>query len=631
MEKLDGKTFDVINDNIEKLKEIFPEVVTEGKIDFEKLQQALGENVEKFKERYDFTWHGKSKAIQLAQKQTTGTLRPYKKESINWGSTGNLYIEGDNLEVLRVLQNSYRNKIKMIYIDPPYNTGRDFVYKDDFYDNVKNYKERLKEHMKSNAQTNGRFHTEWLNMIYPRLKIAKNLLTNDGVIFISIDDNEVYNLKKILDEIYGEQNHVATIANIANPKGRSDSKFIATGHEYILIYAKNINLLNFGGFELDEKITRRYNKIDEGGRKYRETDLKKGGFGDKREDRPAMFYYFIFDEKTGEFYPSRTEVEGKISIKPIRADGTDGRWRWGFENAEKNIDKLLVRWMPAKKQWGVFEKDYLDKRDNARAPSYWSFKDVNNERGVETFTNYGFTRETFNNPKPVGTLKRVLQLGTESTNGDYVLDFFSGSASMAEAVMEKNAEDDGNRKFIMVQLPEMLDENSDGYKEGYKTICDIGKERIYHAGEKILKENKHKNGIEQLDVGFKVFKLDESNLHKWNSNKTEIEQNLLELVDSLKEGRTNEDVVYEILLKYGVDLTVPIDQKEIAGNTIFDVGMGYLIICLEKELELNVIEEIAKKKPTRVVFYDEGFKDDTVRTNAQQILKRYGVEDIRVI
>ncbi|MCD8501442.1 MAG: site-specific DNA-methyltransferase [Bacillaceae bacterium] len=275
MEKLDGKTFNVVNDNIEKLKQLFPDVFTENKVDVDKLLLALGENVEKEKERYEFTWKGKTEAIKLAQRQTTGTLRPSKKESVEWGRSENLYIEGDNLEVLRVLQNSYRNKIKMIYIDPPYNTGRDFVYKDDFHDNVKNYKDKLNENMKSNAQTNGRFHTEWLNMMYPRLKIAKNLLKDDGAIFISIDDNEVINLTKILDEIYGEQNQVAIIANIANPKGRSDSKFIATGHEYILIYAKDINMLKFGGFDLEEKITKRYNKVDEDGREYRETDLKK--------------------------------------------------------------------------------------------------------------------------------------------------------------------------------------------------------------------------------------------------------------------------------------------------------------------------------------------------------------------
>ncbi|GAK41522.1 site-specific DNA-methyltransferase [Paenibacillus sp. TCA20] len=337
MQKLEGKTFNVVQDNIEKLKELFPEVFTESKVDIDKLRLALGEYVEQEKERYEFNWKGKTEAIQLAQKQTTGTLRPCKEESVDWATTQNLYVEGDNLEVLRILQNSYRNKVKTIYIDPPYNTGRDFVYKDDFHDNVKNYKESIKETMKSNAETNGRFHTDWLNMMYPRLKIAKNLLKDDGVIFISIDENEVINLTKILNEIYGEQNQIAMIANISNPKGRSDSKFIATGHEYILVYAKNINLVNFGGFGLDEKITKRYNKVDEDGRTYRETDLKKGGFGDKREDRPAMFYYFIYDEKSGEFYPSRTEVEGKISIKPIRSDGTDGRWRWGFENAEKML------------------------------------------------------------------------------------------------------------------------------------------------------------------------------------------------------------------------------------------------------------------------------------------------------
>ncbi|GAK41523.1 hypothetical protein TCA2_4014 [Paenibacillus sp. TCA20] len=287
--------------------------------------------------------------------------------------------------------------------------------------------------------------------------------------------------------------------------------------------------------------------------------------------------------------------------------------------------------MPTKNQWGVFEKDYLDKRDSVRAPSYWSFKDVNNERGVETFTDYGFSRETFENPKPVGTLKRVLQLGTTPNNGDYVLDFFSGSATMAEAVMEQNVEDGGNRKFIMVQLPEKLDEKSEASKYGYSTICDIGKERICRAAKKVIQENQNEEGVQQLDTGFKVFKLDETNLKTWDEETLDMENSLLDAIEPLKEGRTQEDVVYEILLKYGIDLTVPMEEIRIAGKAVYSVGMGYLLICLERDLTLEQIEEIAKKQPARIVFYDEGFKDDTVRTNAQQILKRYGVEDIRVI
>lgn len=468
--------------------------------------------------------------------------------------------------------------------------------------------------------------------MYSRLKLARNLLTDDGVIFVSIDDNEVLNLGNILNEIYGEQNKVAIVANIANPKGRSDSKFIATGHEYILIYAKNISDLKFGGFELEEKITKRYNKIDDDGRKYRETDLKKGGFGDKREDRPAMFYYFIFDEKTGEFYPSRTKVEGKISIKPIRADGTDGRWRWGFENSEKNLDKLLVRWMPAKNQWGVFEKDYLDKRDSVKAPSYWSFKDVNNERGVEVFTNYGFSRETFENPKPVGTMKRVLQLGTPLNEDDIILDFFSGSSTTAEAIMQQNAEDGGNRKFIMVQLPEELDEKSEAYKAGFHNICEIGQERIRRAGEKIIKE--YPEAADRLDVGFKVLKLDKSNIREWNVDFEKLEEQITSYDNMFVPGRSELDVVYEIMLKYGLELTYPVNTFQVNGKNIYDIALGNLFICLDDNIDTTIAQAIIDKRndygieTSSVVFADHGFHgNDSEKLNCFKLLEDAGYQN----
>ena len=654
MSHLNGKSLNIKDKNIEKLVKLFPEVNTDGKIDFEKLKQILGDYVDDSEERYRFVWNGKGESLRLSQTPSMGTLRPAKEEgeSKNWDETENLYIEGDNLEVLKLLQKSYFNKVKMIYIDPPYNTGNDFIYTDNFKDNIQNYKQITGQvDSEGNATTtnreySGRYHTDWLNMIYPRLRLARNLLKDDGVIFISIDDHEVVNLRKTLDEIFGEDNQVATVANIANPKGRSDSKFIATGHEYILIYAKDINLLNFGGFELDEKITKRYNKIDEHGRKYRETDLKKGGFGDKREDRPAMYYYFIFDEKTGEFYPSYKKVEGKYSVKPIRADGTDGRWRWGFDNSKENLDKLLVRWMPTKNQWGVFEKDYLDKRNSIKAPSYWSFKDVNNERGVESFINYGFPRGTFDNPKPIGTLKRALTLGMPLKDDDYVLDFFSGSSTTADAIMQLNAEDNGNRKFIMIQLPEAIDEKSEAYKDGHKNISDIGKERIRRAGEKIKSELQEKyetasdeerkelkNPVE-LDIGFKVFKLDSSNIKEWNPGKYEnVQQAIEDALTPYVPGRTEEDVVYEMMLKMGLDLTYPVEEIDVNGKTIYSIGYGFLMICLADKVDIAVAEKMIEIKDKnnqqefRAIFRDEGFSSDTDKTNVKETLRSAGLAE----
>lgn len=634
---LNGKTPDIAEENIQKLKQIFPDVFTDGKVDFDKLQQVLGNYIEDSIERYNFTWNGKGQALRLSQTPTLGTLRTCKEESKDWDTTQNLYIEGDNLEVLKLLQKSYHSKVKMIYIDPPYNTGKDFVYPDDFHDSLENYKKITGQvdsngnRISTNTEASGRYHTDWLNMMYPRLRLARNLLTDDGVIFISIDDNELNNLLAISNDIFGENNRVAIIANIANPKGRSDSKYIATGHEYILIYAKNIDELEFGGFELGEHIVKRYNKADEDGRGYRETDLKKGGFGDKREDRPAMFYYFIYDEQTGLFYPSKTEVKGKISIKPIRADGTDGRWRWGFDTTTKNLDKLTVRWMSTKSIWGVFEKDYLDKRDTVKAPSYWSFKDVNNERGVEAFENYGFSKEIFDNPKPIGTIMRNLQLISKGNNNDIILDFFSGSATTADAVMQLNAEDGGYRKFIMVQLPEPTNEKSEAYKAGFMNICEIGKERIRRAGDKIKQEK----GIEvqNLDIGFKVLKLDTSNLRKWQPDYDNLEQTLLDHIDNYVIGRTELDVVYEIMLKYGLDLTYPVDEFTVAEKKVYSIGFGMLMICLDDEITTEVakgilgqVKELAPES-TRVVFKDNGFKSDSNKTNIKEILKCGGIEE----
>lgn len=624
MQKLEGKTFNVVQDNIEKLKEIFPEAFTENKVDIDKLRLALGENVETEIEKYDFTWNGKAKATQLAQKQTTGTLRPKKDVSVNWDITQNLFLEGDNLEVLRVLQNSYRNKIKAIYIDPPYNTGKDFVYKDDFHDNMKNYKEKVNESMKSNADTNGRYHTDWLNMIYPRLKIARSLLKDNGVIFVSIDDNELANLRKVMNEIFGEENLIAEL--VWDLGTGTQAGHFTRSHEYVLVFAKKkADLPNFSGGE---------GYIEHGALKKISTKNPSSEFTFPKGTR--------FDAGDGAELKGDWGTSEKTYLK-------SGRMK--AHNGELVEDVVLEAGWAMKnqmKQWFNGEPTF-DSKGQKVTEFYFNSSGVlwyKKERSIinpsTVLKDKGSTKsgsntlkdllgysDVFDFPKPVSLIKFLLSLVLK--DDDIVLDFFGGSSTTAHAVMELNVEDGGNRRFIMVQLDEKIDEKSEVYKAGYKNICQISEERIKRAGEYLREKYKEKEGIEQKDFGFKVFELDETNLKTWDEDSLDLEKDLMDLIEPFKEGRSHEDVVYEVLLKYGVDMNVPIEELKIANYTVYSVGMGYLLICLERDLTLEHIEEMAKLNPVRIVFYDEGFKDDTVRTNAQQILKRYGVEDIRVI
>lgn len=508
MEKLQMKSPDAVDGNVAKIAALFPHCVTERKgkdgsaelaIDFDKLRAELSKDVlEEGEERYQFTWPDKRAASRLANTAIDKTLRPDLEASKDFWDTENLYIEGDNLDVLKVLRENYLGKIKVIYIDPPYNTGNDFVYNDDFAQGKEDFEvtsglfdedgNQVLDPMQRNTESNGRFHTDWLNMIYPRLKVARDLLSDEGVVFISIDNHEVDNLRKLTDEIYGQDNCIGVIANINNPKGRSDDKHIATAHEYILCYAKNIEMLSWFGFEPGEEIIKRYNKIDRDGRHFRDIDLRKTGENDLREDRPNLFYYFIYNQSTEEFYPSRDKVpdDNCILIYPVREDGKEGNWRWGIESSKKQISELYPKFMPTRKIWGVMQKDYLDGRNLVKPTSSWTFKDVNSERGTEEFVSLGFDKRIFPKPKPIGTIGRLLKLSTPHLSSeDIILDFFSGSATTAHAVMKLNAEDGGKRKFIMVQLPEVTDDKSEARRAGYKTICQIGEERIRRAGDKV--------------------------------------------------------------------------------------------------------------------------------------------------
>ena len=574
------------------------------------------------KERYSLTWNGKARARQIAQEVSTGTLRPAKEESKNWDNTENIYIEGDNLEVLKLLQKSYHGKIKMIYIDPPYNTGKDFVYKDNFKDNIENYKEITgqinKEGIKltTNTETNGRYHSDWLNMMYPRLKLARNLLTDDGVIFISIDDNEQANLKKICDEIFGEENFIADFIR----KTKSTTNDAKTGinyqHEFLICYSKNFQYVNLLG---GEKNLENYLNPD--------SDPK----GDWISDNPSV--------KSGNmennYFPIKNPYTGKEDYPPV-----GNYWRFSKNTIQRYIDQGYI----------VFKKEH---KANERG---FIFKRYKNELKTlkQTFDSLFFVDNLFMNqkatkelielklaeyflyPKGVEFLKKILLHSTEKE--DIVLDFFSGSATTAHSVMQLNAEDGGNRKYIMVQLPELCDEDSEAYKAGYKNICEIGKERIRRAGEKIKSdESLPIENREKLDVGFKVFKLDSTNIKEWDIDTEDLQQTLLDSIENIKRDRNTLDVLYEILLKYGLDLNIPIEENK----DFYSIGGGSLLVSLNKEINNEVInsiceeykklQEIDKEFKTTVILRDNSFKDDEVKTNAIKKLEQVGISEIRSI
>ncbi|KAF5058140.1 DNA methylase [anaerobic digester metagenome] len=637
--KLNGESLDILSENVSKLKELFPEVVTEDKIDFEKLKEVLGEYTEEDKGRYNFTWKGKSAALRLAQTPSTGTLRPCKEESKNWDSTENLYIEGDNMEVLKLLQKSYYGKIKMIYIDPPYNTGKDFVYKDNYKDNLQNYLELTKQidsegkRTSTNSDTHGRYHTNWLNMIYPRLRLARNLLKDDGVIFLSIDDNELENLKKICNEVFGEENFIAVLPILSNPRGRQSSKFVAETHEYVLMFAKSFNNCLIKGLDLNSEQKKEYNKSDEFGF-YRELGLRLRGGRATAEESPTLHFPIYYSITNNELYTERTSEED-YEIIPKFSNGTLGTWRWSKEKINENKKFLVVK--KVKDRYDVFQKDYLTSDKSRKVKSLWHEKEINYDRSADELRDISLGK-VFSYAKPLYMLKKILKMSTNVNS--IVLDFFSGSATAAHAVMQLNAEDKGNRKFIMIQLPEVIDEKSEACKAGYKNICEIGKERIHRAGDKIVSElqNNGQTSLDgkkasDLDIGFKVFKLDSSNLQKWDPDYENLKQTLLDSVENLVPGRSELDLVYEVMLKYGIDLTLPVEEFTVQGKKVYSIGFGALLICLEDKITADMASEIIKLKEDlapevmRVVFKDNGFLSDSDKTNFKETLKTNGIEE----
>lgn len=620
MEKLKMESPDLTQENIEKVAALFPNVVTEMKgedgkikkgINFDLLKQELSPDVVDGEECYDFTWVGKKAAMVEANTLIRKTLRPCLEESKDWGKTGNLYIEGDNLDVLKLLQESYLNSIKMIYIDPPYNTGNDFIYSDEFIMDEDDYNEGIGYYteegsiqFKKNEKTNPKYHSDWCSMIYPRLKLALNLLSDDGVIFISIDDNEIHNLRKICDEIFGESNFIAEIIREAI-RGGSQSKDIRRVHDYVLCYSKNYTSTSFSGFKKDEL---QLDLEDEKGKYAKGRELNKWGAGSRREDAPGM--WFPIEGPNGE------------DVYPIRNDGTDGRWRLGKKKMRKKVADGDVIFEPRGDGTFIVYEKIRESKGGVKQLTTLFLGQYVNSRGTENIKKtFKVERALFDYSKPL-ELIHDLSILVDVKENDIVLDFFSGSATTAHAVMQLNAEDGGNRKFIMVQLPEPTDEKSEAYKAGYKTISDIGKERIRRAGEEIKAENKDKEDIDKLDTGFRVLKVDSTNMKDVYYAATEYDQQMLPGLESnIKEDRTDLDLLYGVLLNWNLPLSLPHTMEEIEGVSVHTVDEGSLMACFTEKVPEKVIREIARRQPLRVVFRDSSFANSPDKINVEEIFK----------
>lgn len=679
MKTLDGMTTDILAERIAELKTVFPEVFKDGKIDFDALQNALGEYIEDPREKYSFTWAGKLEAVKLAQKRSTGTLRPCREESVDFDTTENLYIEGDNLEVLKLLSGSYMNQIKMIYIDPPYNTGNDFVYTDNFSDSIENYKKVIGETAKSNPETAGRYHTNWLNMMLPRLKLARVLLKPDGVIFISIDDNEVTNLRKLCDEVFGENNFIALLPRVTKKAGKTTDA-IALNHDYLLIYTKSEETK----FNLQSHTDEGYRFEDE----YLETrgkyKLNQTLDYDSLQYSQSLDYPIEINGKT--FYPGNSN-EKYMARKSGQYSRADWAWRWskdlfyfGYQNGF-----IVV------KEYEGYSRIYTKTYQNVSIEKTANGFEIKQIERTKPLSSLEFIENTYSNDnakknlislfentpfdysKPVSLIKFLVSFST--SKNDIILDFFSGSGTTAHAVMQLNAEDGGRRRFICVQIPELTDERSEAYKAGYKNLCEIGKERIRRAGKKITEEIEAYNnqeGIfskgndgkvkhlsifgkfaisgediqiddyikekEMIDTGFKVFKLDASNLKKWDNRYTrdyeEIAMRIKGYYDYLQPDRTPLDLVYEIILKYSFPLTLPIEEVTAADATAHIITHSgnettdpyKVLVCMQEDLTIEQMEALSTLGARTLFFADRCFTDTNAMTNCDEIIKKAGQE-----
>ena len=616
------KSADIVAGNVDALKALFPDAFKEGGIDFDVLRQLLGGAVDEKDEKYGLNWHGKRKARQIALTPSTGTLLPCPDESVDWDTTQNLMIEGDNLEVLKLLQKSYAGKVKLVFIDPPYNTGGDFVYPDDFQDSIGSYLRLTNQveggqKISSNTESSGRFHTDWLNMMYPRLRLAKNLLRSDGAIFVTIDDNEAQRLRLMLDEIFGEENFVANIVWNHTKQSKNDERHFSRHHNQVLVFRRSSELEAFR-FERNDKDNANYSNPDS-------DPMGDWRSGDVRS--PSLRETLKFSLQT----PS-----GKLIPPP------ENGWRWSEETIREKIASGEIIFSTDETR--IIRKIYLSEQDGRTPENLWTAEFAGTTRNANAELKDMFGEPPFDTPKPVQLIKKIISLCTRA-NGDIVLDFFAGSGTTGHAVMSENSTDKGNRRYILVQLPEPLDplikeqrvaaEFCDQIGKP-RTIAELTKERLRRAAAKVQADNANFEG----DLGFRAFKLAQSNIVAWEPEPSDLEGTLLANGEHLVPGRTEEDVLYELLLKLGLDLCVPIEKKDIGGKAVHSIGGGVLIVCLADGLTEGNVEtvangivawrkELAPAVDTRVVFKDSGFADDVAKANMAAILNQNGILDVR--
>ena len=620
MDKLKMHSLDGVAANIEKIGALFPNCVTEtmknGKIvraiDFDMLRQELSDIVvDGPTERYKFTWPDKRKSVLAANAPITSTLRPCREKSVNFDTTQNIYIEGDNLEVLKLLQETYLGKIKMIYIDPPYNTGNDFVYEDDFSETAKAYLadsgqyDELGNRLVENTETNGRFHSDWLNFIYPRIKLAKDLLTADGAIFISIDDHEIDNLKKVCNEIFGERNFIACVAWQRNYAPISLKKFFSESHEYCLIYARNVDTFKMNLLPRTDKQNKDYTNPDNDPRgPWKVGNLTVGPAVEKQ-------VYEIVGP-TGKRFMPPSGYCWRFTKERFEEMRKDNRIWFGLDGNNSPVPKLFL----------------TEVQDGVTPMTLWTFEDAGHNQIATRELRDIFGASIFTSPKPVKYITRYIQIGMNKE--DIVLDFFSGSATTAHAVIQQNAADGGKRKFILVQLPEQTAEKSEAFKNGYSDICQIGEERIRRVGKSITESSPLTT--QNLDIGFRVFKLDSSNMKDVYYNPDEYTMgSLFGMADNIKDDRTPEDLLFQVMLDLGILLSSKIEETMIAGKKVFSVADGYLYACFDSDVSEETVKAIAQKKPYYAVFRDSGFATDSVATNFEQIFETYSPSTTRKV
>jgi adenine-specific DNA-methyltransferase len=634
MDKMKLHSPDLSQDNIAKIRALFPGCVTEasddnGKlrlaIDFDQLRQELSDHtVEGGQERYRLDWPGKREAMALANAPIAKTLRPARDESVAFDTTQNLFIEGDNLEALKLLQETYLGKVKMIYIDPPYNTGNDFVYDDDFAESSAEFLERSNQkdgegnRMVANTTANGRFHSDWLTMMFARLRLAKNLLTDDGAVFVSIDDNESDSLIKIGREIFGDENFVAQLAVQLNPRGRHLDRFIANTHESVVVFVKDgLNSNCIGGLEKEGRMADEYNRNDSDGA-FRLLGLRNRNQAFNPTTRPNLYYPLYVCPKNGLISLINDELFTD-EVWPDTPDGIKTCWTWGREKVSKEGSLLLAE--KSGGEWRIFRKDYLNKNGEVTktmAKSLWAEKEITNDYGRSSVKDL-FGKAVMDFPKSPALLERLVKIG--SNENDLILDFFAGSSSTAHAILSTNAREGCHRRFIMVQLPESTSAGSIARQEGYETISELSKERIRRAGQKILESDCHTDW--NKDVGFRVLKIDTSNMEDVYYRPDEVKQaDLLTAVDNVKPDRTVEDLLFQVLVDWGVDLTLPIRRETVQGKTVFFVDDNALVACFDTGITEDLVKELAGHEPLRVVFRDNGFVSDAVKINVEQIFRQ---------